>query len=59
MRKLTILLLAAAATLWLGDASRAQTGGPAPQSGTRLITVGTAGGPARAPRGRNPPICWW
>jgi ribonuclease BN (tRNA processing enzyme) len=54
MRKLTILLLAAAATFWLGDASRAQSGGSAPSSTTRLITVGTAGGPVpRAARAQS------
>jgi ribonuclease BN (tRNA processing enzyme) len=54
MRKLTILLLAAVATFWLGDASRAQSAGPAPTSGTRLITVGTAGGPVpRATRAQS------
>ena len=54
MRKLTTLLLAAAATLAFSHTSRAQSGGPAPQGGTRLITVGTAGGPVpRAKRAQS------
>jgi ribonuclease BN (tRNA processing enzyme) len=53
MRKATILLLAAVATLSLADAGWAQSAGPA-KSGTRLITVGTAGGPVpRASRAQS------
>src|SRR5690348_15840399 len=54
MRKLTIVLLAVAAALWPADASRAQSAGPAAKSATRLITVGTAGGPVpRAGRAQS------
>jgi ribonuclease BN (tRNA processing enzyme) len=53
MRQLTILLLAAAAACAVADASQAQSGGPA-ATGTRLITVGTAGGPTpRAARAQS------
>jgi ribonuclease BN (tRNA processing enzyme) len=48
MRKSMILMLAVAASLAFADASRAQPAGPA-NSGTRLITVGTAGGPSPRP----------
>ena len=47
MRKSTILL-AAAAVFAFAHASQAQSAGPA-NSGTRLITVGTAGGPSPRP----------
>jgi len=54
MRKLMILLLAAMAALSLADASRAQTADPAAKGATRLITVGTAGGPVpRAGRAQS------
>jgi ribonuclease BN (tRNA processing enzyme) len=53
MRQLTILLLAAAAACAVANASQAQSGGPA-ATGTRLITVGTAGGPTpRAARAQS------
>jgi ribonuclease BN (tRNA processing enzyme) len=53
MRKSMILMLAVAASLAFADASRAQPAGPA-NSGTRLITVGTAGGPSpRAARAQS------
>jgi ribonuclease BN (tRNA processing enzyme) len=48
MRKLPIIVLAAAATSWFAHAGNAQSAGPA-SSGTRLITVGTAGGPSPRP----------
>jgi ribonuclease BN (tRNA processing enzyme) len=48
MRKPTIPMLAAAAALAFGHASWAQSAGPA-STGTRLITVGTAGGPSPRP----------
>ena len=54
MGKSTILLLAAAAALAFADASRAQSAGPPAKTGTRLITVGTAGGPVpRASRAQS------
>ena len=45
MRKPTMLLLAAAATFALANAIFAQTAAPPAKMGTKLITVGTAGGP--------------
>ena len=54
MRKRTMLLLAAAATLAFADASLAQSAAPPAKTGTRLITVGTAGGPVpRAGRAQS------
>jgi ribonuclease BN (tRNA processing enzyme) len=54
MRKLTMLLLAAAATLAFADASFAQSAAPPAKTGTKLITVGTAGGPVpRAGRAQS------
>jgi ribonuclease BN (tRNA processing enzyme) len=53
MQKLTIVLLAACALSAVATDSGAQTGG-APKSGTRLITVGTGGGPVpRAGRAQS------
>jgi ribonuclease BN (tRNA processing enzyme) len=53
MRKPMILLLAAAAGFAVTDPGCAQSAGPA-TSGTRLITVGTAGGPSpRAARAQS------
>jgi ribonuclease BN (tRNA processing enzyme) len=54
MRRLTVLLLAAAAALAFANAIRAQTAAPPAKTGTRLITVGTAGGPVpRASRAQS------
>ena len=54
MPMLTKLLLAAAATLVLADPSLAQSAGPPAKTGTKLITVGTAGGPVpRAGRAQS------
>jgi ribonuclease BN (tRNA processing enzyme) len=54
MRKLPVLLLAAATTLVLADSSLAQSAAPPANSGTKLITVGTAGGPVpRASRAQS------
>jgi ribonuclease BN (tRNA processing enzyme) len=54
MRKSTILLLAAAAALAFADAGRTQSAAPPAMTGTRLITVGTAGGPVpRASRAQS------
>ena len=54
MRKRTMLLLAAAVTLAFADASLAQSADPRAKTGTRLITVGTAGGPVpRAGRAQS------
>src|SRR5579871_2798273 len=54
MRRLMTLLLAAATAAWLANAGRAQSTGPAVKTGTRLITVGTAGGPVpRAGRAQS------
>ena len=54
MGKSTILLLAAAAAVVFADAGRAQTAALPAKTGTRLITVGTAGGPVpRAARAQS------
>jgi ribonuclease BN (tRNA processing enzyme) len=54
MRRSTIALAAAVATLAFSDASLAQSAGPPVNTGTRLITVGTAGGPVpRASRAQS------
>ena len=54
MRKLAVLLLAAATTLVCADPSLAQSAGPPAKTGTKLITVGTAGGPVpRAGRAQS------
>jgi ribonuclease BN (tRNA processing enzyme) len=54
MPRLWIALLAAAAACLSADASRAQSDGPAAKSATRLITVGTGGGPVpRAHRAQS------
>ena len=54
MRKSTALLLAAAATFAFADATFAQSAAPPAKAGTKLITVGTAGGPVpRAGRAQS------
>lgn len=54
MRKSKIFVLAAAAAFSFVDAGFAQSAGPAAKSNTRLITVGTAGGPVpRASRAQS------
>ena len=54
MCKLTKLLLVAAATLACADPGLAQSAGPPAKTGTKLITVGTAGGPVpRAGRAQS------
>jgi ribonuclease BN (tRNA processing enzyme) len=54
MQKLWLIALAAFAIVAFSANSAAQTGGGAPKAGTRLITVGTAGGPVpRATRAQS------
>jgi len=54
VRTMMTLGLAAVAALWLADACRAQSDSPSAKPGTRLITVGTAGGPVpRASRAQS------
>ena len=53
-KSMMALLLAAAAGSWLADPGRAQSLRPVVTTGTRLITVGTAGGPVpRAGRAQS------
>src|SRR6516164_4582584 len=51
MRMLAIMLMTTIGLVGLGAKSGAQTGAPVPRAETRLITLGTAGGPF--PRGKR------